>query len=479
MTELLRTIAAQSSTEGNRGVVLAAAPQAAALGAEAMRQGGNAYDAVVVAALAETVLLPPKCGLAGDLVAIAVSGPGQTPDALLAIGGAPAGLAEAFESEGRVVTGPRSVGVPGAPAGYAALGAKGRLSWSRLVQPAIDLARQGFVWARVCAELAALSTELVLASNPEPPRYFPDGEVPEAGLVMELPGMARLLEEFADSGQALFQGTPGEKVAEYVQSLGGVLTGDDFGYATATWATPAGGRAGGHWLWATPAPTHGPALLAAMSGEMAAPENQGQIWARVMRGRDVTAQLAGASGTSMVGAADTEGNAVTVVHSNSFPRFGSGLVVPEYDLILSNRPGRGFGDDPRHHNFPAPGRRPATTLHAWALDLEGEGVLLGGTPGGDNQMPWNVQLLGQYLAGTRDPGLLVVSPRWALVPPDSVRIEAGFGHDDVEALRKVARSATEIPRWGLRSAQQVLMVRPDLTARGAVDPRTGGLALAV
>jgi gamma-glutamyltranspeptidase len=52
-------MAEQSTGRGRRGVVVAAAPGAAAVGAEAMRAGGNAYDAVVCALLAETVLLPP------------------------------------------------------------------------------------------------------------------------------------------------------------------------------------------------------------------------------------------------------------------------------------------------------------------------------------------------------------------------------------------------------------------------------------
>jgi gamma-glutamyltranspeptidase len=40
-------MAEQSTGRGRRGVVVAAAPGAAAVGAEAMRAGGNAYDAVV------------------------------------------------------------------------------------------------------------------------------------------------------------------------------------------------------------------------------------------------------------------------------------------------------------------------------------------------------------------------------------------------------------------------------------------------
>jgi hypothetical protein len=84
----LAVMAEQCTGRGARGVVCAAAPLAAAAGADALRAGGNAYDAAVAAALAETVLLPSKCGLGGDLVAITAA-PGLEPEALLAVGGAP------------------------------------------------------------------------------------------------------------------------------------------------------------------------------------------------------------------------------------------------------------------------------------------------------------------------------------------------------------------------------------------------------
>ena len=48
----LAVMAEQCSALGPRGVVCAAAPLAAQAGAAALREGGNAYDAVVAAALA-------------------------------------------------------------------------------------------------------------------------------------------------------------------------------------------------------------------------------------------------------------------------------------------------------------------------------------------------------------------------------------------------------------------------------------------
>ena len=142
--------------------------------------------------------------------------------------------------------------------------------------------------------------------------------------------------------------------------------------------------------------------------------------------------LADPSGTSIVSAADGDGNAVVVVHSNSYPRYGSGLVVGDYDLVLANRAGRGFTPEPDHPNFPSPGRRPATTLHAWMTTADGGPSFLGGTPGGDNQVVWNAQLLQGIIDGETAPGVLVTAPRWEWLPADDgVRIEAGF--DDADA----------------------------------------------
>src|SRR5262245_2270673 len=110
----LTVMAEQITARGVRGVVATAAPLAAQAGAAALREGGNAYDAAIAAALAETVLLPPKCGLGGDLVAIVIPGFGREPESLIAVGGAAAGHA-AVAREGRWRdVGPNAVGPPAA-----------------------------------------------------------------------------------------------------------------------------------------------------------------------------------------------------------------------------------------------------------------------------------------------------------------------------------------------------------------------------
>lgn len=95
-------------------------------------------------------------------------------------------------------------------------------------------------------------------------------------------------------------------------------------------------------------------------------------------------------------------------------------------------------------------------------------------------MPWNAQLLSQVLSGESDPGLLVVSPRWELGPDGGVTVEEGFDPESLAELTGRATNVEQIPRWGLHSAQQVIVApRQGEALAGAVDPRTGGAAVAV
>jgi gamma-glutamyltranspeptidase/glutathione hydrolase len=476
-----RVMAEQCTGRGARGVVCAAAPMAAAAGADVLRAGGSAFDAVVAACLVETVLLPSKCGLGGDLIAI-TSDRGAEPEALLAIGGAPAGLADVARAGSWRDVGPHSVGPPAAPAGYAALAARGRLGLGRLAARAIELAETGFPWAAVNEQLSRNAAALVAEMHPEGTRYYPDGAPIPTGTLMTLPGHAALLREFVTRGAGLLDGPVGDAIVAAVQQRGGVLTRDDFAYARAAWSPCTAGRAGHLRAWATPAPTHGPSLLEAAAA-LTAESTQADVYRAMLAaiaGRRAT--LADPTGTSMVSAVDEAGTAVVVVHSNSYPRWGSGIIVPGYDLCLANRAGRGFTATEGHPNFPVAGRRPATTLHAWAVADEWGAVrFLGATPGGENQMPWNTQTLAQLVAGVDEPGVLVTSPRWEWLPDDDgVRVEAGFDDAAAESLTGAAPRTAHTTQWGLKSAQQVVRIaREGEAAVGAADPRTVGAAVAV
>ena len=448
-------------------VITAAHPAAAAAGATAFAQGGNAFDAALAACFMETVALPMKCGLAGDLVALYRRENGNF-ETLVSVGPGPSALAEGATLE-RV--GPRSVGVPGAPHGYATLHGFARLGLDRLVAPAVRAAEEGIAWTRVALSYLVEAEELLDRVSPRHP-YSPGGRRPQPGDVRRLPGLGRLLQKFAALGADLFAGEEGEKLVAELRARGGILSIKDLQARPATIAAPVvvtireGTR-----LLATPAPTGGPRLgevvlrtartNAPLSAIVHAERNENK--ARGRQPQDC--------GTSVVTAADDMGNAVVIVHSNSFPRFGSGVVL-ESGLVLNNRPGRGFDltAPPGARNAPAAGRVPETTLHAWALESD-RGLFVGATPGGVNQLPWNAQCVTEILAGA-EIGAAVTNPRWALDERDEMSVEEGAVIRDETPVRRV-------PWLSLRSVQQILQVAKDGHRRAAADPRTGALALAV
>lgn len=480
----LAVMAEQVQACGRRGVVCAAAPLAAQVGAQMLRDGGNAYDAAVSMALAETVLLPPKCGLGGDIVALIWHTKDPAPEALIAVGGAPAALAQVAMSGVWSDTGPNSVGPPAAPAGYLALASRATKPLAVLAAPAIELATNGFPWAAVCNDLSHQARALVASHQSIETVYFPRGEPIATGTIVRLPKLAEALNRFVEERENFLDGPVGHAIIHAVQSRGGVLDRDDFVYARAEWMPTVSRSIHGSTVWASPAPTYGATLLDAVEA-MIDPQSLIDQYVGFMTALAVSHESLGdVGGTSMVSAADSHGTAVVVIHSNSYPRFGSGIIVPEYSLVLANRAGRGFNTNPGHPNFPVAGRRPATTLHAWALTRDGLDThrFIGGTPGGANQVPWNLQSVAQLLVGEVEPGIVVTSPRWEWLPADDgVRIEFGFADDRIQPLLENTPRALRTKRWGMRSAQQLIRL-PRTSSEvfvGAADPRTVGLALGV
>jgi gamma-glutamyltranspeptidase/glutathione hydrolase len=444
--------------------VSAAVPQAVEAGLAMLRAGGNAFDAAVAAALVETVVLPMKCGLAGDVVALLASpeeGAHAGVRALLAIGRGPLALAEGAALD---TTGPLSVGGFGAPEGYARLSRLGRLGLAAQAAPAIALAREGVAWTPVAVRLTVEAAERLRRWNGAIP-FLPGGALPEAGATLRLPGLALLLEQFAARGATLFHGPAGDAVIAHLAGMGGVLRRDDLVRAVAT-EMPAVchdlGAAGR--LWVTPHPTHGAVLGPALAAHLA-----GRDAVAAVRDARASFDAAAPGGTSVVTAADAAGNRVVVVHSNSFPQYGACVVVPAFDLVLNNRPGRGFarGAAPDHWNRPDPLSIPATTLNAWHLDRP-EAEFWGGTPGGENQAVWNLQVLARLIAGDA-PQAAINAPKWGLRPDETIQVEAN--HPDRAAIGGAA-----VAPHGLRSALQVLRIaRPDGAVTGGADPRTGAV----
>jgi gamma-glutamyltranspeptidase len=165
-----------------RKVVTAASANAASAGISMFAAGGNAFDAALAACFVETIALPMKCGLAGDLVALFQEN-GNAPCSLLSIGPGCAALELGAKLQ---ITGPRSVGVPGAPQGYAELAKRARLPLERLVQPALDAARNGVIWTASTRAYLEQSLPLLRQYSSDCP-YLQDG-LPQVNQAPDEPG---------------------------------------------------------------------------------------------------------------------------------------------------------------------------------------------------------------------------------------------------------------------------------------------------
>ncbi len=194
---------------GQPGVVSAADPRAAEAGAEILRQGGSATDAAIAVMLALTVVEPQSSGIggggffvrtdaSGDLVTIdgRETAPAEAgPNWFLGPDGEPLGYRDA------VISG-RSVGVPGNIA-LAAMAHEqyGQIEWEALFQPAIRLAREGWVLSERGAQFAERVRERA-AHQPEGETLFFDsqGNVLPVGSVLINRDLAATLEALASDG---------------------------------------------------------------------------------------------------------------------------------------------------------------------------------------------------------------------------------------------------------------------------------------
>jgi gamma-glutamyltranspeptidase/glutathione hydrolase len=154
-----------------------------------------------------------------------------------------------------------------------------------------------------------------------------------------------------------------------------------------------------------------------------------------------------AGDTTYFGVVDGEGNAVSAIQSINTP-FGSGVTAGTTGILLNNRMSP-WHLEPGHPNRLAPGRRVRHTMNPPMVFRDGQlwGVL--GTPGGDNQVQVNLQVLTAMIDLGYDPQQAAEMPRWSSSEPGQ---EANYPHDCPDALTLEGRFPAP--------------VRADLAARG-------------
>ncbi|SIO05245.1 gamma-glutamyltransferase 1 Threonine peptidase. MEROPS family T03 [Bradyrhizobium erythrophlei] len=255
------------------GMVVAQEKLGAQIGADILRQGGNAVDAAVATGFAMAVSYPRAGNIGGggfmvihsaernEDVAIdyrETAAAATTPDIFLGADGKP----DTDKSRNSAL----GIGVPGTVAGLALALEKygsGHFTLAQIVKPAIDLARDGFVVADDTADtLPDLYRRTARWPNSAKTFSHVDGTPLHDGDRLIQSDLAATLSAIAEQGpRGFYEGPVAEKLVKSVKDAGGIMTLDDLKSYQAVIRAPVRGSYRGYGIVSMPLPSSGGTVL--------------------------------------------------------------------------------------------------------------------------------------------------------------------------------------------------------------------------
>ena len=246
---------------------------ASIVGSATLRRGGNAVDAAVAVGFALAVTHPSAGNLGGGGFMVI-----RMADGTVAANDhrekAPAAATREMyqDADGEVVRGLSTashlaVGVPGTVDGLlSALEKYGTMSRREVVQPAISIARRGFVLSQDLAESLA-SVHVKFAKYPGSAKKFAnkDGTPYEPGDVFRQWDLGATLERIRRDGRAgFYEGKTAKLIVAEMQRGGGLISSQDLAEYHSVWREPIVGSYRGHEIVSMPPPSSGGVLLVQM-----------------------------------------------------------------------------------------------------------------------------------------------------------------------------------------------------------------------
>ncbi|XP_053667022.1 scoloptoxin SSD14 [Anopheles marshallii] len=218
--------------------------ECAGIGEDILRRNGTAVDAAIATMFCEGVTCPQSMGLGGGFLATIYFRETKTSEALVAREVAPAAATEDMYVNQSSTQGGLAVAVPGEVKGYWALHQKyGRLEWKELIQPTIQLCRNGHLVTGYLERILKGREERIrneptlrdVFINPATQQTWLEGDR------LKRPTLADTLEVIAAEGaDALYSrnGTLLPKLMRDLKLLGSIITEDDFYNYEPRWVAP-------------------------------------------------------------------------------------------------------------------------------------------------------------------------------------------------------------------------------------------------
>jgi gamma-glutamyltranspeptidase/glutathione hydrolase len=269
---VVEPVVSRPAVRAAAGMVVSSDMRASQVGRDVLRAGGNAVDAAIATGFALAVTHPSAGNIGGGGFMI-VRLPDGRATAIDFREKAPlTATADMFLDTAGVYSSTihhnshLAVGVPGSVAGFAkAHEGYGKLSWERLVGPAVDLAAEGFVLSgnlarslRGVIERHARYPATVEAFSRNGEGYFP-------GDVLRQPDLARTLTRIKDKGRdGFYRGETARLFAAEMRRGGGLITEEDLARYEAIERDPIRGTYRGYEVISMPPPSSGGTALVQM-----------------------------------------------------------------------------------------------------------------------------------------------------------------------------------------------------------------------
>ena len=258
---------------GQNGMVVSSNILASQVGIDILKKGGNAIDASVATAFALAVTHPKAGNIGGGGFLVFMNAAGEATTIDFREKAPIAASANMFlDSTSKLFKGInhnslKTVGVPGTVAGlYMAHQKYGKLPWKELVQPSIDLAKNGFVMSWDLYEDA-----LFLNEDAKPTdfmySYFrnSNGEITKPGEVWKQPSLAKSLKLIRNKGHdGFYKGEIAHEIENYMKKNGGLITKTDLEKYTAIERKPIKGTYKEYEIYSMPPPSSGGVALVEM-----------------------------------------------------------------------------------------------------------------------------------------------------------------------------------------------------------------------
>jgi len=490
----------------DKGLVVSAHPLASEAGAKVMKMGGNAFDAVIAAQYALAVVYPQagNIGGGGFLVGVKNTGEKFTID-FRETAPAKASQDMYLDKKGKANTdlsqnGRLAVGIPGSVAGFYATLKHAKLPMEKLIQPAIDLAEQGFAITEKEASLLNNQMKYFNDHN-KVPTVFQRNTAWKQGDILIQKDLAQTLKLIQKNGEkGFYEGKTAELIVAEMKRGNGIITLNDLKNYKVAERKPIVFNYKGNEIVSMPLPSSGGILLAQML-KMSGYENLEKYQqnsteavqimveaerrafadrAEFMGDPDfitdktsmlisdeylknrwksfninkatpssevgkITPQPKESTETTHISVIDKEGNAVAVTTTLN-GLYGSKVVVAGAGFFLNNemddfsiKPGvpNMFGAVGGEANKIEPGKRMLSSMTPTIVMKNGKPYIIVGTPGGTT-IPTSVyQSIVNIIDFKLSPGMTVNAPKFHHQwLPETVMVENNFPETTLQNLEK-------------------------------------------